>query len=146
MSLTLLLLVASLGYGQGVITENGITFNRATPLYQEIGYLATTANDTTNFITFRPAIHLAFLASVNDSATIVANYQLRNSTLGENSAWAELDTTIETATGTSVTGGIAMATFQGYDQIRFYFDYLSGTAAGDGTSNNFTFYYYFLRP
>ena len=69
----------------------GSVFNQATQFYYKSGFYSATANDTTGFITFSPATEIRVFERCNDSAKVMLQYQLRNSTLNKNSAWALFD-------------------------------------------------------
>lgn len=148
-------------------------FNEAWLIKDKSSWLASTANDTipqpgsagaATFFTLSTsatggrsaASDLVFFARTNDSTTIRVLYQLQNSQIGSSSrtGWTEIDTVITVddagaSTDTTIAlGRLALATISGYDQIRFYEDFLSGTAttaAGDGSATRLRYYLYLLK-
>ena len=118
-------------------------------------YLATTANDTTAYYNLTASsfgrragtTDIRFFGRSNDSITVDCYYQLKNSTTGALGTWTQIDTVIHvnTSDSTSTPGTLLLATLIGYDQIRFYFDFLSGTAGSDGSDNTFRWYAYLLK-
>ncbi len=144
-------------------------FNEAWLIKDYSSWLSTTANDTipqptsdgtATWLTLSTSptgsrsgpTNLVFFGRVNDSTAIQICYQLRNSTLGSSSvtSWTELDTLIVVSSANadvaSVVGRILLSTLSGYDQIRFYEDFLSGTATNsDGTTNRLRYYLYLLK-
>lgn len=129
-------------------------FNRAWDVYNK-SYTASTANDTTQYFPLTQATHgrrsgttdIRFFGRSNDSLSVNCYYQLKNSTTGSLGTWTQIDTVIHVATSDSVTspGTLLLATLIGYDQIRFYFDWLAASAGGDGTADTFRWYLYLFK-
>ena len=129
-------------------------FNQTWEIYTKT-YLATTANDTTRYFALTRASFgkrdgtedMRFFGRSNDSLAVDCYYQLKNSTTGALGTWTQIDTVIHvnTSDSTSTPGTLLRATLIGYDQIRFYFDWLTGSAASDGSTNTFRFYLYLLK-
>jgi hypothetical protein len=150
-------------------------FNRAWMVYEENSYTASTANDTTGWIPIATgnvgiraaATDMIVFGRSNDSLKCVPYYQLRNTESGWTGAWTAMDTLIHldpdnaaaydttSVPGYGTTGGLGavtthegtvmLATLIGANQIRFFFDQLTGSsasAAGDGVTNRFRFYIY----
>ena len=144
--LAILALCVGVSYSQ-VIQEHGVTFNQAREFYKEASVTASTANDTTGYIWFTPATEIAFIGTCDDSVDVNIYYQLKNSTTGAAGSWTLIDSTILTATGATRHTPIAVATFAGYDLIRFYFDFQAATTdGGDGTAATYRCYYFLHRP
>lgn len=152
----LVLVTVAIGYGQQTRVDaftaaNGAKFNQTDQFYYKSGYTASTANDTTGWISIRGVSNFALLGTANDSVNAVLFYQLRNSMLNVTGSWTNADTLGQDGLGTALvaTGAtqlltqVATSTLNGYDEIRFYVDQLSGSgAAGDGTTNIIKFFIY----
>lgn len=154
--ISLLLVVGLVGSMEAQVSfeRNGTRYNEASMIYYKSGFLAGTASDTISFLSIPLALDLTLWGTANDSTTVLPYYQLRNSTTGAVSAWTAMDTigtdgsgNTPTATGPATDemsgGSIALATLNGFDEVRFYFDYLTGSPANaDGTDNILKVYLY----
>ena len=147
--LALVVLIAGVASSQVVTNQFGTRFNQAREFYKEASFTASTANDTTGYITFVPATELGIIGRADDSVDVNIYYQLRNSTTGAAGSWTLIDSTILTAAtdNAAVETGLGIATLRGYDQVRFYFDFQTNSTDGlDGTAATFRCYYMLYKP
>ena len=156
--ISLLLVVGLVGSLEAQVSfeRNGTRYNEANIIYTKSGFLAATASDTIGFMNIGLALDLTLWGTANDSLVLLPYYQLRNSTTGAVSAWTAMDTigtdgtgNVPTATGPATDemsgGSIALATLNGFDEVRFYFDYLTGGPANADGTTNIAYVYAYIR-
>lgn len=144
-------LVASVD-AQVVSGSHGQRFNESDPIYYKSGFTASTANDTTGFVSIAGASDIRFWGTADDSTRVVVYWQGRNSTTGAVSSWTLGDTVGTDGVGSAPTAGgpstsemsggtAALSALLGYDEVRTYVDYITGcTDGGDGTAAIFRLY------
>ena len=156
--ISLLLVVGFVGSleAQVFTSQYGTRFNEASIIYYKSGFLAGTASDTLGFTSIAGALDFALWGTADDSTTVLPYYQLRNSTTGAIGSWTAMDTigldgtgNTPTATGPAtdeMSGGtVALATLTGFDEVRFYIDYLTGSPAGQDAAAAVLKVYLFVR-
>lgn len=137
--------------------QYGQRFNEAQIFYYKSGFTASTANDTTQFFSIAGASDLRVWGTADDSTRVLPYYQLRNSTTGAVTTFAGMDTVGTDGLGSAVTaagpstsemsgGTVALSTIVGFDEIRFYIDYLAGSTAGGDGADAVLKLYLFLVP
>lgn len=137
-------------------SQYGTRFNEASIIYYKSGFIATTASDTTGFISIAGGLDFALWGTADDSTVVLPYYQLRNSTTGALGSWTAMDTIGTDGTGNTPTaagpatdemsgGAVALATLNGFDEVRFYIDYLTGSCTSADGSAAVLKVYLFLR-
>ena len=153
--MTLLLCVFLVGSveAQFVFQSNGAQYNRATLIYTEVDFTASTANDTIGYLSLVGTSDFRIWGTADDSTHVLPYYQLKNSTTGALSSFTAMDTIGTDGTGNAITatgpatdeqsgGTLSQSSFIGYDQVRFYFDYLASCTDGAGVTATLKVYLY----
>ena len=118
-----------------------VKFQQNFVVYYKSGYTASTANETTGYISCRGVSDIALFGESNDSIRMLLYYQVRNSYTGVQGAWTAIDTLGADGLGSvpdpagsdTLIGRAAQATILGFDEVRFFADYLTGAnTGGDG--------------
>ncbi len=140
--------------GATAFAQRTPVWNQAWEVYRKV-YTASTANDTTAYIPLTQtstgrrsgATDIRFFGRSNDSLSVNCYYQLKNSLTGAVGVWTQIDTVIhvQTSDSTSTPGTLLLANLVGYDQIRFYFDWLAASAGANAVDNVFRWYLYLLK-
>ena len=156
--ISLLLVFGLVGSLEAQVVNNqyGTRLNEASIIYYKSGFIATTASDTTSYISIAGVLDFALWGTADDSCVVLPYYQLRNSTTGAISSWTAMDTIGTDGTGNTPTatgpatdemsgGTVALATLNGFDEVRFYIDYLTGSPAGQDAAAAVLKVYLFVR-
>ncbi len=139
LTLGIVALLVLVGVTVGLGQTAGI--DRTTLVYSKATYLDATATDTTQYYSLwdrakGQATNLSVQGVATDSASIIIQYQLKNSVTGLTGSLTLLDTLTIANTGTSnsaaLVGTLAQATLLGYDLIRFEQNYITGNGTTSG--------------
>lgn len=115
--------------------------DRTVQVYSKATYLDATATDTTQYYSLYDrskglATNLSLQGVATDSASIIVQYQLKNSVTGLTGSLTLLDTLTIANTGSSnsaaLIGNLATSTILGYDLIRFEQNYITGNGTTAG--------------
>lgn len=146
-TILLLLVVVGIGFGQlSKQTSDGVTKIRL-QVYSKSAYTSSTANETTAFLPTYDAQKIAVKITATDTIKGVLKFQFKDSFTGYTTGWTAVSDSLSLIGSSSTLASDRVHAFApsdtstyGYDQIRFFIDYLTylGVAYTGGTVKIYT--------